>query len=84
MENAVLYKTDGIERVEIDDGIVLKFGGQVHILNNSAALIFDLVDGKNTHDSIISEIRNINNGEDVGRFVIDFIRKLLEARLIHE
>jgi hypothetical protein len=84
MHTMLLYKSDGIERIEIDDGIVLTYGGHVHVLNRTAARIFDLVDGSRKHDTIVNIMREENNGEDVGAYVMDFIQTLVNEHLIHE
>jgi hypothetical protein len=79
----MLRKSDGVERIEIEDGIVLKHGGNIHILNATAMRIFDLADGSRSHDEIVAMMRDEYDGEDVHAAVSDFIRNLLDAGLIH-
>ncbi|MCE5249776.1 PqqD family protein [bacterium] len=84
MHTMTLHKSDGIERIEVDDGVVLKHEGHIHVLNQTAVRIFDLVDGSRMHETIVSIMIEENNGTDVRGYVMDFIQALMKANLIHE
>ncbi len=80
----VLCHSEGIERVELDDGVVLEHDGRVHVLNVTAKEIFDLVDGSRARDTFVQAMCSAHGTEEMRETVLKIIRQLMQLQLIHE
>lgn len=78
------YKTiDGVDLNEVPDGYVIydNDANKVHYLNTTAAIVYQLLDGNQTVDSIAELVKQaFGVDEDVD--VTTSIENLLEANLI--
>ncbi|MEP2943049.1 MAG: PqqD family protein [Hyphomicrobiales bacterium] len=78
------YKTiDGVDLNEVPDGYVIydNDANKVHYLNTTAAIVYQLLDGSQTVDTIAELVKQaFGVGEDVD--VTASIENLLEANLI--
>ncbi len=75
---------EGIERIVLEDGAVLKIDNTMHVLNETALLIFDLFDGARNMREIMKEMESICPEERIEDIVESFIAQLREANLVHE
>ncbi len=84
VDSTVYHKTQAVDVMDVDDGVVLKYEGNVHVLNSTAARIYELIDGTRSYGSIVSIISEEHGGEDVESHVMEFVQSLRQAHLIHE
>lgn len=78
----VLRKTQGIEYVDIEDGVVLKHLDKIHVLNQTACQVFELVDGRCTIEAIIREMQSRYPEDDIETTILSFISQMTDAGLV--
>ena len=66
----------------LSDGLVVKIGGTLHTLNETAVEILELCDNNHTVSDIVDEMNGRYQGLDVTEFVNNFIDQLLEKKII--
>ena len=75
-------KTTYDDVYQLSDGLVVKIGGTLHTLNETAVEILELCDDNHTVTEIVEEMNNRYKGLDVSEFINDFIDQLLEKKII--
>lgn len=80
--NDIPVRTTHVKPVLLDDGYVIKLGGNLLVLNMTAVEILELCDGTTTVREIVDAMGTRYPDEPIGDTILGFIRTLSDNGLI--
>ena len=80
----ILRRRPDIECTLLDDGVAVKFRDEIHVLNQTAAMILELCDGRRCAGEIAREMTVLFPEDGVGDAVQAFLGALCDSGLVDE
>jgi hypothetical protein len=82
--STIFQKKPDVECVMLDDGAMLKFEANIHMLNQTGSEIYGLCDGIRTLGELIETMVSGYPGEEIADQVEEYLLELIKAGLVVE